>query len=232
MPMTVHIFTGKWDVPSESPFCLKLLTWMRMAGIPYETSALSGPAKSRSGKAPYLEREDGSMLEDSSAIIETLRTEYVVKLDAERTPEQRATMTMIQRTVETHLYFAILLHRWRDHWPEIRRGYFEGIIPAPLLLVAGPLIRRGTIKQAHGQGMGRMAWSQAIIEAKDDLLALSVLLGDRDYFLGTPGLTDAIVYGFLENIRVEPMGGPLADALRGHANLTAWLDRMKARYWE
>lgn len=232
MPMKVHIFAGDWDVPSESPFCLKLLTWMRMAEIPFETSVLSGPAKSKSGKAPYLERADGSILEDSSAIIETLSTEYGVRLDAERTPEQRATMTLIQRTVETHLYFAILLHRWRDHWPEIRRSYFEGSIPAPLLLVAGPMIRRGTLKQAHGQGMGRMAWSQAVAEAKEDLQALSVLLGERDYFFGTPGLTDAIVYGSLENIRAEPMAGPLEDTLLGHTNLTAWLDRMKARFWE
>lgn len=231
MPLTVHIFSGAWDIPSESPFCLKLLTWMKMAEIPFETARLTGPAKSKSGKAPYVEREDGSIVEDSSAIIETFTEEFSVTLDAERTPQQRATTLMLQRMVETHLYFAVLIHRWRDHWPEVREAYFKGLIPTPVLWVAGPFIRRATLKQAEGQGTGRMPWSQAVAEAKADLQALSTTLGDQDYFLGTPGMADAIVYGALENIRAEPFDGPLKDALHRHDNLVAWLDRVRARCW-
>ena len=231
MPLTVHIFSGAWDIPSESPFCLKLLTWMRMAEIPFVTAKLAGPAKSKSGKAPYVEREDGSIIEDSSRIIETLTEEFSVAMDADRTPEQRATMVMVQRTVETHLYFAVLLHRWRDHWPEVRDAYFKGMMPAPLLWLAGPFIRRATLKQAAGQGMGRMPWPKALAEAEADLQALSTVLGEQDYFMGTPGMTDAIVYGALENVHAEPFDGPLKDALKRHGNLVAWLDRVRDRYW-
>lgn len=229
--MKVHIFAGDWDVPSESPFCLKLLTWLKMADIPFDTVVITGPPKSKSGKAPYIERDDGSILEDSTSIINALTKEHGVALDAERTAQQRATMVLVQRTVETHLYFAVLLHRWRDHWPELRAAYFEGNIPAPVLWFVGPMLRRGALKQADGQGMGKMAWDQAVGEALADLEALAAVLGEQDYFLGTPGLTDAIVYGSLENIRSEPIAGPMKDALMTHANLVRWLDRMRARYW-
>lgn len=231
MRLTVHIFSGSWDIPSESPFCLKLLTWLKIAEIPFEASRLTGPPKSKSGKAPYLEREDGTILEDSSAIIEALTKERSIELDAHRTPLERARMLTVQRMVETHLYFAVLLHRWRDHWPEVRTAYFKGMMPAPLLWVAGPMIRRGTLKQAAGQGIGRMPWPKALAEAEDDLRALSTILGEQDFFMGTVGVADAIVYGVLENVRREPFDGPIKDALLQHDNLVAWLDRMTARYW-
>jgi len=231
MAIKVHIFSGRWAVPSESPFCLKLLTWMKMAEIPFETVVIKGPPKSKTGKAPYLEREDGSIVEDSAAIIDTLTAEHGVTLDADRSPQQRATMTLVRRTVENHLYFATLLHRWRDHWPEVRTAYFEDIIPAPVLLLAGPFLRRGTLKQAEGHGMGKMPWGRVVEEAKADLAALSAVLGELEFFVGTPGLTDAVVYGALENLRSEPFDGPFIDALSSHSNLVQWLDRMKARYW-
>jgi glutathione S-transferase len=231
MPLTVHIFSGAWDIPSESPFCLKLLTWMKMAEIPFEASALTGPPKSKSGKAPYVERDDGTILEDSSTIIDTLTEEFSVGLDATRTPTERASMLMLQRTVETHLYFAVLLHRWRDHWPEVRASYFKGMMPAPVLWAVGPFIRRDTLRQAKGQGMGRMPWPKAVAEAEADLEALSTMLGSQDYFMGTPGMADAIVYGALENVRSEPFDGPLKDALLRHGNLVSWLDRVRSRCW-
>lgn len=227
----VHIFSGAWDIPSESPFCLKLLTWMKIAGVPFDVSALRGPAKSKSGKAPYILREDGTCLEDSSRIIETLTREHGVTLDAERTPEQHASMVMAQRMLESHLYFVVLLHRWRDNWPAIRAAYFEGTIPAPVLWAVGPFIRRATVRQAHGQGLGKMPWEQAVAEAVADLGALSTVLGNDEFFFGSPGLMDAIAYGSLENIHREPLEGPLKDALHSHANLMGWLERMRVRYW-
>ncbi len=230
-PYLVHIFSGKWDIPSESPFCLKLLTWMKIAQVPFETSALQGPAKSKSGKAPYILRDDGTVLEDSSLIIETLTREHGVTLDAGRTPEQRATMVMAQRMIESHLYFVVLLHRWRDNWPSVRAAYFEGAIPGPVLWAVGPFIRRATVKQALGQGLGKMPWERAVAEAVADFDALSAVLGNDDFFFGSPGVMDAIAYGSLENIHGEPLEGPLKDALHGHSNLMRWLDRMRSRYW-
>lgn len=182
--LKVYVFRGSWPVPSESPFCLKLETWLRMAGIAYESIAVGGPPKSKTGKVPCIEREDGSLLADSTAIIEVLTQERGITLDADRTPRQRAEMLLVQRTLEAHTYFVGLMQRWCDHWPQTRDAYFGEI------------------------------------------------LGDEDYFFGSPGVTDAIAYGFLENFPACPLPGPMQDAVTSDARLMAFLDRTRARYWE
>lgn len=229
-PIHVAIMKGSWPVPSESPACLKLLTWLRIAGIPYETSVLQGRPKSKTGKAPYVVRPDGTLLDDSSVIIDVLTAEHGVTLDTERTQSQRALMVLAQRTVESHLYFAGLLARWRDHWPATRDAYF-GQIPKPVRLVLGPLIRRQTLRQAHGQGLGRRPPEQVDAEVRADLQALDRLRGDDDFYFGSPGVTDAIVYGALENARACPIPGTAHTTIRQSDRWMDYLDRIKTRYW-
>lgn len=230
-PVRVAIFRGRWPVPSESPACLKLLTWLRMAEIPYIAEALRGPPKSKTRKAPYLIREDGTFLDDSSVIIDVLTKECGVTLDAHRTPRERALMLLVQRTIESHLYFITLLERWRDHWPETRDAYFGDMIPRPLLRIVTPPIRRGSLAQAYGQGLGRRPPEQIAAEAVADLDALAEILGEEDFFFGRPGITDAIVYGTLENARACPIPGAIQTKIASSERWMGYLDRMKARYW-
>lgn len=229
-PIRVVIMKGSWPVPSESPACLKLLTWLRMAGISYEAAELQGPPKSKTGKAPYIIRPDGTLLDDSSVIIDVLTAEHGVSLDAERTESQRASMVLAQRTVENHLYFAGLLARWRDAWPATRDAYF-GKIPKPIRVVLGPFIRRQALRQAHGQGLGRRPPEQVDAEVRADLQALDHLRGDDDFYFGSPGVTDAIVYGALENARACPVHGTARAVIQQSDRWTQYLDRIKARYW-
>lgn len=230
-PVRVAIFRGKWPVPSESPACLKLLTWLRMAGISYEVEPLRGPPRSKTRKAPYLVRPDGSLLDDSSVIVDALTRERGVTLDAHRTPDERALMILVQRTIESHLYFVTLLERWRDNWPATREAYFGGMIPRPFLAIVGAILRRGSLAQAYGQGLGRRPPEQVDAEASADLDALAEILGDREFFFGSPGITDAIVYGTLENARACPVPGMIQRKVTSSARWMAYLDRMKAHYW-
>lgn len=230
-PVHVVVLKASWPLPSASPACLKLLTWLRMAGIAYEDSEPKGPPKSKTGKAPYIVRPDGTLLDDSSIIIAELTREHGVSLDAKRTAKERALMVLIQRTVESHLYFVGLLHRWRDHWPQTREAYFGGKFPRPLLAIAGPLIRRQVLAQAHGQGLGRRPPEDANAEALADIDALEEILGDDEFFFGSPGVTDAIVYGALENARGCPLPGPVKDKITGSERWTAYLDRIRDRWW-
>src|SRR5687768_4913060 len=101
-----------WGIPNPSPFCMKVETWLRMAGLPYEAREIEGPPRSQSGKLPYIERPDGSLLWDSSVIIDTLTRERNVTLDAELSADQRAIGTLLQRTFEENLYFVAVYDRW------------------------------------------------------------------------------------------------------------------------
>ncbi len=229
--MSVFVLRGNWPVPSESPACLKLLTWLQMAGIEHEVVHLSGPPKSKTGKAPYVTRPDGSILDDSHVIIEALTEQHGIELDAHRTPQQRAAMTMLQRTVECHMYFGGLLHRWRDNWSATRDAYFKGRVPAPVLWMAGPIIRRNALAQAKGQGLGRRPPEQVHAEIATDLEALATVLGDDEFYFGSPGVTDAIVYGALENARACPLDGQVKQIVTQSPTWMAYLDRIKTRYW-
>jgi glutathione S-transferase len=231
-PIKIAIFSGNWPVPSESPACLKLMTWLRMAGIPYAAEALKGPPRSKTGKAPYMIRPDGTVLDDSSIIIDELTRERGVLLDADRSADERAMMVLVQRTVESHLYFVTLLQRWRDHWPATREAYFGGKIPRPVLAIVAPILRRQALAQTHGHGLGRRPQGQIDAEAAADLDALAQVLGEREFFFGSPGVTDAIVYGTLENARACPVPGVIKDVVTSSPRWMKYLDGIKARYWD
>src|SRR3954466_1037542 len=94
-----------WGLPNGSPFCMKLEAWLRMSGLPYEAKSITSAPKSKSGKIPFIEREDGTLLADSTTITETLTREHGIDLDAALTPRQRAESVLLQRTFEEHLYF-------------------------------------------------------------------------------------------------------------------------------
>ena len=77
-----------WGIPNMSPFCVKLETYLRMAGIKYEKPRLDF-LKAPKGKIPFVEL-DGKLMGDSSLVIEALKKKYGDPLDAELSAEQKA----------------------------------------------------------------------------------------------------------------------------------------------
>ena len=54
----LHQFPPLWGLSSASSFCLKLETYLRMAGLDYEVAVETNPGKAPKGKLPYI--EDGN----------------------------------------------------------------------------------------------------------------------------------------------------------------------------
>lgn len=231
-PIQLTSFRGDWPLPSPSPFCLKLETWLRMVGLPYELDPREGPPRSRSGKLPYVTLPDGAIVDDSQRILERLTSEHGLTLDAHLDEDQRATSLLVRRLVEDHLYFATLASRWLDDrlWHETARAYF-GHLPWPLRAVVPWFVRRKVRRDAWGHGVGRRPLEEVYAHAVDDLQALSHVLADQPFFLGRPCTTDAVVFGTLENIRAVPLDWPGKHALDDLDNLLAFCDRMRAEYW-
>lgn len=232
-PVRIVIFEGDVPLPSPSPACLKALTFLRMAGVPYEVSVPTGPPRSSTGKVPYLERPDGTVLPESQAIIEALTAERSLTLDAHLSPTDRATALAYRRMIEDHLYFALLARRWIDgpQWPITRARYF-GSLPGPLRLLLPPFLRRRVLRDAWGQGLARRPLAEVYAEGAADVRALAVLLGDRDWFFGQPSSFDATAYGTLAQIALPAdHDWPVRDALLGSPGLVAWLERVRATWW-
>lgn len=222
-----------WGLRSPSPFCLKLETWLRIAGIPYDSVSLNRPPQSKTGKVPYMLLDDGTTLADSNVIIRTLARERGIDLGPEQSPEEQARAHAVLRTVEESLYFAAVWERWMlpEFWPITRDGYF-GTLPGPLRTLFAGLVRRKLKAALYGQGILRYEPDEIAARAAGDIRALSALLGQRTFFQGErAGVADAAAYGALANLLGFPGQTPLKTAVQACPNLVAFCRRIESAYW-
>jgi glutathione S-transferase len=229
----VHGFAPLPPLPSPSPFCIKLETWLRMASFAYEVRADYSPLTAPRGQAPYATLDDGSVVADSAHIIGILAQRPAVTLDRWLGPRERALTTLVQRTVEDHLYYALLYSRWidPDGYRVLRRTYFQGSF-APTRWLGAWLGRRRVRRTLWLKGTSRHKPTEIWSAAAHDLDALVDVLGNKQYFCGDrPSTVDAIAYGTLASLHLAPFPGPLQDAVRARPTLVRFVERVQLRYW-
>ncbi|KYF74909.1 hypothetical protein BE11_11500 [Sorangium cellulosum] len=229
--ITLYQGPAAWGIPNISPFCVKLETWLRMAGLPYEVrpSDMRGAPK---GKIPYVEI-DGRRMGDSQLIIEHLQRVHGDRLDAHLTPEARARGHVIRRMLDEAFYWVLVYARWveDDAWAAYR-PIFVSLLPP---VIGGPLaelIRRSVTRRLRAQGTGLHSREEVYEAGKADLTALAALLGDQPFLLGAePSSVDAAVYAFLVSILRFPADSPVKRHAEAQANLVAYCERMRQRYY-
>jgi glutathione S-transferase len=226
----LHQFPTSLGVANLSPFCLKVETWLKLAGVPYEIAWTPDPRKAPLGKLPYIV-DDGKVIADSSCIIEHLQRTHGVKLDEGLSETQRALAHAFHRMLDEHLYWCIVYARWVEDsgWRVIKPIFF-----APLPALLRPLIarvaRRGTLAQLRGHGLGRHNRDEVYHRAAQDIDALAAQLGAQPFFLGSePRSIDASVYAFLASAWQVQIDTPLKPLVARHANLVDYCRRMQAR---
>ncbi len=221
-----------FGVPSPSPFCLKVETWLRMAGLRYRVVETTNPGKGPKGKIPFI-RADGRLIGDSEFIVRYLAERHGTGLDHGVPPAVLAAGTAIARMLDDHFYWTGVYSRWIDDrfWPTVKQAFFDGLPPLARTLV--PVVVRRKIRRAlHAQGTGRHSREEIYAMAADDLAALADFLADKPYFLGDrPTTLDATTYGFLANVLLVTLDTPQKAAARTHANLCQYVARMEERYF-
>ena len=92
---------------------LKVETYLRMAGIEFQTTSLGiGFAETApKGKLPYIEH-NGAQIADSSIIIDYLKEQFGDPLDAALSDLERARGHTIKRMVEEHIWWLMARERW------------------------------------------------------------------------------------------------------------------------
>ena len=228
----LHQFAPAFGLPNASPFCMKVETYLRMAGLPFETVNDGNILKAPKGKLPYID-DGGTLVADSSFIIAHLRQRHGDPLDAALTPLQRAQGLAFQRLIEEHLYWSLLYTRWVDaqNWPRTSQAFF-GSLPPPLRWIVPPLARRGMVAELRGHGMGRHSAQDIAALGCQDITALADFLGDKPYLLGDmPSSVDATAHAFVANVLWAPFDTALRSHARKRATLQAYCERMKARFF-
>jgi glutathione S-transferase len=228
----LHQFAPAFGLPNASPFCMKMETYLRMAGLPHEIVNSGDVFKAPKRKLPYIE-DDGTVVADTTFIIEYLKGRYGDPLDAALSPLERALATAFQRLLEENLYWAIVHARWAqpDGWALTKSAFF-GAMPLPLRWIVPPLARRGMLSEMRGHGMGRHDAREIHAIGCRDLTALTDFLADKPFMLGAqPSSLDASAYAFLANLLWAPVESPLRKHAQDLPRLEAYCRRMQARYY-
>jgi glutathione S-transferase len=229
--ITLYQTPVAWGTPNLSPFCIKLESYLRMVGLPYEVKP-ANLRKAPKGKVPYIDM-DGIVMGDSGFIIEHLKQKHGDLLDAKLTPEQLAIGHTIRRMLEESTYWNIVYMRWVDDagW----KAYvpvLETMLPVVVGNVMLPVLRRGMFKTLHAQGTGRHTLEEVEHLGKQDITALATLMGNKPFLLGdTPTSFDATVYAFLVGIIAFPVDSEFKQHTLSQGNLVEYCARFKSRYF-
>ncbi len=228
----LYQFAPALGLANASPFCLKLETWLRMAGLDYEVVITPDPRKSPLGKLPVIEHE-GNKVADSSCAIAYLEKACNIKLNAQLNPGERALAHALQRMLEEHSYWALIYFRWLDdsNWDKIIEHFFADM-NGLLRSIVPALVRRQLRRDAHGHGLSRHSPEELQRRFTEDMRALSDALGEKPYFGGyQPANVDATAYGFLAQVLLAGIDTPLRPLVERHRNLVNYCQQMHQRYY-
>jgi len=229
----LYQFRPAFGLPNASPFCMKVETYLRMAGLAFECPRGGDLRKSPKGKMPYIE-DEGAVVADSSFIIDHLKRKYGDPLDSHLDAAGRAAALAVQRLFEENTYWAVLYFRWFEEagWALTREAFFDWMKP-PLRWIVPMVARRLVRKELYGHGMGRHTREEIVAIGMKDLTAAADFLGDKPFFMGAqPSSLDATAYAFLANVLWVPVESPLKAHAQQYPPLEAYCRRMKERYYK
>lgn len=221
--------TGKIELESYSPFCVKVHRALRAAGLRYTRQTADRPDAWRhynpTGQVPVL-LVDGEPVSDSTRIlvrIETLGGRSLLPAD----PRARAESLLWEELADTGLNGYLVAARWADpdNWPRTRAAYFAAM-PAPVRAIVPGLLRRGVLKSVHARDVWRRGaddcWSRLDLQ----LEALDARAPEQGFWLGERvGVADVSLFGQLQGMRTE-LTPRQRDMVEARTRLASWLDRV------
>ncbi|MFT5065181.1 MAG: glutathione S-transferase [Yoonia sp.] len=211
--------------PAASPFCVKAMMLLNMAGEDWTSEILTDPRKMPYEKLPVI-RADGKLIADSDNIriwLEARGADFDVGLNA----QQRAQSRALIRMTEEHLYFHVVYDRWADDavWPVTRDAYF-GAIPRPIRGIITNGIRKPAVASLMQMGIGRFMPQERLARAELDLQAIRDTLNAPFLFGSKPTAADASIAPQLSGMMATPVPTLLGDRLRGDKKLVDYVQRV------
>jgi glutathione S-transferase len=220
-------FPTAFDQPGGSPFALKAICLMNMAGVEWKASN-ADVRKMPKQKLPVL--KVGETLIPDSENIKAYLEKQGADFDAGLSDGQKAVSRAFIRMAEEHLYFHLVADRWLrdDHWPITQNEMF-GAIPKPIRGFITNMIRKKLRTGLHTQGIGRFTEDERAQRVALDLAAITIQLGDKPFLFGdAPTAADASIAPMLSGLQSVPIATPVSDLVKGNPAIIAYLGRMRA----
>ncbi len=226
----LYKFVPQFGLRDASPFALKLETYLRLAGLEYNTNEIMDPTQAPKAKIPYIVDGDQTIA-DSSLCITYLKDKYGDPLGTGLSPQQHAIGHALITMLEERTYWVIVNTRWMDAtYQKITLKAWFGMIPEPAFseVTAGVIQEMKTT--LHGHGIGRHTDAEIIGFGLADLAAFENVLGDKPYLFGdNPSEYDASGYGFLANIMAKPFPTLMSEYIASSKTLAAYIERVAAK---
>jgi glutathione S-transferase len=220
-----------FGLPEISPFVTKTEVQLKMAGLAYRKQP-AAPSASPKGQLPYIE-DDGERIADSSFIRAHIERKYGFDFDDGLDPLQRAQAWAFERMIEHHLYSALVGARWLD--PEnFAKGpaHFFDAAPEQLRAKLREDAQLQVAQNYRSSGLGRHAPEETIDLVARSLSALSEPLAEGRYLMGErPCGADATAFAVIAGILTPFFDSPLRRRVLQFADLSAYVERMMARYY-
>ena len=227
----LYTFGPLRDLPDGSPFVIKAMILLKMAGLPYQERA-GGPHKAPKGKLPFID-DDGDVVADSTFIRFHIEHKYGFDFDAGLSQRDRAVAWAVEKMCEEHLYWAQVHTMWMDDGNFTRgmASYF-GAVPAFVRPLVMKIVRGKVGKNLKTQGFGRHEREDLEKLAIRDIDALAALLGDKPFLMGdAPSAVDAIVYAQLAAFTQSWVESPIGLATKKYGILVDYVSRMGQRFF-
>ena len=237
MTIQVYKFGPAFGLPDASPFVVKVETYLRLTKQNYET-VIGDVRKAPRTQLPFVDL-DGTVIPDSTAIVDHLESLRTEKLDAHLDAKTRAVALAFKSMLEEHLYFGLLFMRWAtdDGWsvfePSLQQMLAAMGVPSLMRGIASKSARKYTVSRTHTQGMGRKPRAEVVGTCCKLVDALAEQFGDGPFFLGSkPTTYDATVYAFVSGVLCPTFDNELRKHAATKKNLTEYADRLKDAYWK
>jgi len=229
--ITAYVVGPQWDWTDPSPFCMKLLTYLSLAKLDYETkTGMAYSRKSPKGKMPFI-RDGDTVVGDSNLIALHLKEHHGVDLDQHLSPGQKATAHALGRMLDEHTYWCLLHFRWVDerNWEQFTRPAFFDSLPFLQRKLLPGILRKGLKKNVVAQGIGRHSPEEIAQLGIRDYQCLVDVLGDQPFMFGDkPSAFDATAYAFCAGMIKVPHQSPIREFVE-NSPLVDYVERVAAR---
>jgi len=229
--ITLYAFGPFFGQPDASPFVIKTMLLLKMAGLDFATRP-TAPFRAPKGKLPYID-DDGEKIADSTFIRLHIEKKYGFDFDAGLTSEQKAIGWALEKLCEDHLYWLVLAERWMDddNFAAGPARFFDSA-PAPLRPLIRAMVRRKIGQALHAQGLYRHSPAERRELIQRGFAAGAAILGDTPFLFGdAPHGADATLGAFVLSALCPRFKAIARDEIGHWPNLAAYARRIEARYF-
>lgn len=238
--LTVWGFSGHAEhsmynqgIVDSSPFVARVEAYLKLLGKEYSKLRTAGLRENPRRMVP-MANIYGTMVDDSSRILDQINKHFQTDPDSFLTPEQANMGFLIQRLLTDSLYFVVLYLNFATEPGRLMvKNFFPKDMPSAVAALVIPMVNRHQMERLQGQGIASLTEEQVCEKGKKDLEALAKILGTNEHILGTakPTLYDTDVYAFVAPLFYSPATrkmGWVREVQDKHPFFAQYIDHMRS----